>query len=308
MLRPFRLLSVFGLLFTWVVNAQDIKLFRVGDFDLNGPVKLCTVVTNYGKEIFEFDQAGLLIRSTTKYNEVDMDVTRYKYLNGALVEKRMESYKENTLDLSSSLVNFYEIDTTVLLRVKETIVSMDKEFFEQQEYFYDANGELEKIVASHENAVDERVLERNQFKDELTETLFENGVIVQSVRTSAKKMKLGQVQQISLRKQFVDGEPSKAVEEIRNADGLLISEQFFTYDQAQQQFVVNEKKSYSYSKDGVLRKEITKKGQGESVKDFIFQFDDSEHKNWVKKISTPDNSYTTRIIAYHEPVQADENN
>ena len=307
MVKRLHLLSFFGLLFSCVINAQDIKLFGVADFDLNGPVKSCTVVTNYGREIFEFDPKGLLVQSTTKYNEVDMDITRYKYFNGTLVEKRMESYKENALDLSSSLVNFYEIDTTDLRRVKETIVSMDKEFFEQQEYFYNANGQLEKIVASHENAVDERVIERNQFKDELTETLFENGVIVQSERTSTKNTKSG-VQQISLRKQFVDGEPSKAIEQIRTAAGLLLSEQLFTYDQGEQQFVVDEKKSYSYSKEGVLRKEITKKGQGESTRDFIFQFDSSVHKNWVKKISTPDNTYTTRIIAYYEPAKEEENN
>ncbi len=307
MLSRFQLLFVLGLFLSWVTHAQDIKLFGVADFNLNGPVKSCTVVTNYGKEIFEFDQNGFLIQSTTKYNEVDMDITRYKYLNGTLVEKRMESYKENALDMSSSLVNFYEIDTTDLRRVKETIVSMDKEFFEQQEYFYDANGQLEKIVASHENAVDERVIERNQFKDELTETLFENGVIVQSERTSTKNGKSG-VLQISLRKQFVDGEPSKAIEEIRNATGLLISEQLFTYDQGEKQFVADEKKTYSYSKDGVLLKETTKKGQGESTRDFIFQFDSSEYKNWVKKISTPDNTYTTRIIAYYEPSKEEENN
>ena len=308
MLRQFPLSSVFYLLLTIAVSGQDIKLFTAADFDLNGPVKTCTVVTNYGKEIFEFDQAGFLIQSTTKYNEVDMDVTRYKYLNGTLVEKRMESYKENTLDLSSSMVNFYEIDSTGFLKVKETIVSMDKEFFEQQEYFYDVNGQLEKIVTSHENAVDERLLERNQFKDELTETLFENGVIVQSVRTSTKKTKSGQVREVSLRKQFVDGEPSKAIEQVRNASGLLLSEQLFTYDQSEGQFVVDEKKSYTYTQDGVLSKEITKRGQGESLKEFIFQFDSSEHKNWVKKISTPDNNYTTRIIAYHEPTSSEENN
>jgi len=308
MSKRHQIFCIFCFLFSFVLRAQDIKLFQTKDFDLKGPVKLCTVVTNYGKEIFEFDQNGFLVQSTTKYNEVDMDVTRYKYLNGELVEKRMESYKDNTLDKPSSLVNFYEIDTTGQRYVKETIVSMDKEFFEQQEYFYDAKGALFKIIASHENAVDERIVERNQFKDELTETLFENGVIQQSERTSTKKSKGGQVEQISLRKQFVDGEPSKAVEQVRNAEGRLVAEQFFEYNLNEKQFVAAEKKYYSYTKDGVLRKETIQKGQGESVKEYIFQFDDSEHKNWVKKISTPDNAYITRIISYHQPVSVEESN
>ena len=308
MWRYHLLITVCSSLFSLALGAQDIKLFQVADFDLKGPVKSCTVVTNYGKEIFEFDRNGFLVQSTTKYNEVDMDVTRYKYQNGALVEKRMESYKDNALDLASSLVNFYEIDTSGTRRVKETIVSMDKEFFEQQEYFYNESGKLDKIIASHENAVDERLVERTQYKDELTETLFENGVIMQSVRTSTKKTRSGQVQQISLRKQFVDGEPSKAIEQVRNASGLLVAEQFFTYDQGEQQFVVGEKKYYDYTKEGVLRKETTQRGQGESSKEYIFQFDNSEHKNWVKKISTPDNSYTTRIISYHNEVETEGDN
>ncbi len=290
----------FILLVSCVLHGQDIKLFKAQDYDLKGKVKSCTVVTDYGKEIFDFDENGFLVQSTTEYNDRDKDIVRYKYEGGELLEKRMESYKDNTLDASSSLVNFYEIDTTGLKYIKETIVSFDKEFFEQQEYYYDEAGLLTKVVSSHENAVDERLVERTQFKDEQTETCFDNGVIAQSIRKSSKKTKSGKNLEVVLRKQFVDGDPSKAVEEITNENGQLVSEQLFMFDTKENQFVPEEKKIFSYDKNGVLTKMLLKKGNAESVKEFIFQFDDSEHKNWVKKIITPDNTYTTRIISYYE--------
>ncbi len=309
MIKHYRHILNFILLVSCVLHGQDIKLFKTHDFDLKGKVKSCTVVTDYGKEIFDFDENGFLVKSTTQYNERDKDIVRYKYDNGELLEKRMESYKDNALDASSSLVNFYEIDTTGLRYIKETIVSFDKEFFEQQEYYYNEAGLLTKIVSSHENAVDERLVERTQFKDEQTESCFDNGVITQSIRTSTKKTKSGKTLQVVLRKQFVDGDPSKAVEQITNSQGQLVSEKIFMFDGNEDQFVPEEDKIFSYDKDGVLTKMTLKKGNAESIKEFIFQFDDSGHKNWVKKIITPDNTYTSRIISYYEPEPvAEENN
>lgn len=43
------LVFFFGLMFSASLQAQEIKVFRLGDFDLRGPVKSCLVVTDYGK-------------------------------------------------------------------------------------------------------------------------------------------------------------------------------------------------------------------------------------------------------------------
>ncbi|MDT0607355.1 hypothetical protein [Croceitalea rosinachiae] len=278
---------------------QEIRIFKVADFDLNGAVKTCTVIQDYGQEIFEFNENGFLTKSTTQYNESDKDIIVYKYEGGELIEKRMESYKDNQLDTATSMVNFYEIDTTGPKYIKEKIISFDKEFFEQQEYYFNDTGILEKVVLSHENAVDEILIERTAYKDEQTETIFENGVIEKSVRNSSKRLTNGKILNIQLIKDFVDGEPDKALEKVTEENNRLVSEQAFSYDFNTKEFAPTEKRIYGYNKEGILSKMTIKTGNTESVKEFIFQFDDSEHKNWVKKITTPDNSYITRRIEYH---------
>ncbi len=285
------------------IMAQEPRVFKVLDFELNGPVKSCTVITNYGKEIFEFNEAGFLIKSTTQYNEEDKDITVYKYQNEELVEKRMESYKSTILDEATSMVNFYKIDTTKTKYIKELVVSFDKEFFEQQEYYYNSDGQLEKIIVSHEDAVDEVSIEYSQYKDELTERIYENGVIQSSERWSTKKLKNGDVLKIQLRKEFVDGEPNEAVETTMDEDGLKQHEQFFKFDTAENEFVPAEKRTYEYDKEGILNEVRFTIGNAKSTKNYIFQFDDSPYKNWVKKIITPDNSYITREIEYFKEEQ-----
>ncbi|MDT0621318.1 hypothetical protein [Croceitalea vernalis] len=282
-----------------VLLAQEIKIFSVSDFDLNGNVKTCTVIKDYGQEIFEFNENGFLAKSTTQYNELDKDIVLYTYEAGELIEKRMESYKDNELDKATSMVNFYEVDTTNNKYIKEKIISFDKEFFEQQEYYFNDTDVLEKIITSHENAVDEVLIDYSEYKNESTQTVFENGVIEKSIRKSLKKTKTGKQLNLVLTKEFVDGEPNKAVERVFSENGKLISEQIFLHSIEEKEFVPSENRSYTYDEEQVLTKLTIKTKNTEAVKEFIFQFDDSEHKNWVKKIITPDNTYVTRRITYY---------
>lgn len=282
-----------------VLLAQEIKIFSVSDFDLNGNVKTCIVIKDYGQEIFEFNENGFLAKSTTQYNELDKDIVLYTYEAGELIEKRMESYKDNELDKATSMVNFYEVDTTNNKYIKEKIISFDKEFFEQQEYYFNDTDVLEKIITSHENAVDEVLIKYSEYKNESTQTVFENGVIEKSIRKSLKKTKTGKQLNLVLTKEFVDGEPNKAVERVFSENGKLISEQIFLHSIEEKEFVPSENRSYTYDEEQVLTKLTIKTKNTEAVKEFIFQFDDSEHKNWVKKIITPDNTYVTRRITYY---------
>lgn len=68
-------------LFTFVIfnlTAQEFKIFNVEDFELRGPVKTCLVITDYGREEYQFDQEGRLTKLVTKYNESDYEITLYK--------------------------------------------------------------------------------------------------------------------------------------------------------------------------------------------------------------------------------------
>lgn len=285
---------------TSVVLSQVAEALTLADFDLKGQVKTCAVLTDYGKELLEFDKAGRLLKIVTQYNENDQDITLFKYANGKLVEKRLESYKNDQLDLQTSMANFFEFDTIAeIKKVTEKIISYDKAFFEEQEFHLDKKGRVEKIIISHEDGVDEKRVEHTDYKGELTTTTFLNGVLEKSIRISEKKTNNGNLT-LELVKDFVDGEPEKAVERQRSQTGVLLSEQFFVHDSEKNQFEPNEKRSLIY-KEGVLEKEIVTRGNATSEKEYIFQFDDNEAKNWVKKIITPDNTYTTRRIVYFKP-------
>ncbi len=295
-------------LFLFVVDgllSQELQIFKVEDFDLKGKVKSCLVITDYGRELFQFDEEGRLVSTVTQYNESDQDITYYKYEGAELVEKRMESYKDNVLDVTTSMVNFFSVDTTDLRRVSEKIISYDKEFLEQQTYEYDDQERLIKITSSNADGVDDITLTYETNKDEVTSSYFLNGVIEKSIRTSEKKTNTT-TKRILLTKEFVDGEPNTAVEETFEGSNVLVSRELFIYDAQKQRFAPDKKVFYSYDTNGMLIKEVTQTSNARSVKEYIYQFDDSLDKNWIRQIVTPGNSYTSRKIEYYPKEKSEE--
>lgn len=275
-----------------------MQVFTVEDFDLKGRVKSCLVSTDYGKELFEFNEDGILVKTVTQYNDTDQDITYYKYNNGELVEKRMESYKNNVLDESTSMANFYEIDTVPTRKVIEKIISYDKQFLEQEQYHYDKEGKLVRIISSNGDGVDETTFEYAEIKNEHTVSTFTNGILQKSVRTSTKNGPSGN-QKVVLTKEYIDGEPNTAIEEVFNSEGNLVTSEDFLYDMVEKSFVSQKKRFYYYT-DGILSKVVKKTVNTESSDKYIFQFDNHVPSNWVKQIVTPGNTYTTRIIEYYE--------
>ncbi|WP_343486524.1 hypothetical protein [Allomuricauda sp. d1] len=294
-----RLLILFTCFHPMFLTSQEPDIFTISDFDLKGNVKTSTVITDYGKELFEFDTEGRLVKLVTKYNDTDEDITFYKYEDGMLAEKRMESYKNGKLDVKTSMASFYELDTINNRIVGEKVVSYDKEFAENQLYNYGGDGRLQSIITSHQDAVDETKIEYEMYKNERTVNFFTNGIIDKSIRNSEKVKKNGDTLKIELTKKFVDGDPNMAVEKVTDPKGLLQSESTFFYNPKENQFMVDEERKYTYDENGVLKSVTTKQGNNTSTEEFIFQFDDSKAKNWVKKIVTPQNAYTTRKITYY---------
>ncbi|MFD2098782.1 hypothetical protein [Flagellimonas iocasae] len=296
-MKNYTALFLLSFLLTTGIHSQEVQIFTVQDFDLNGKVKTCLVITDYGRESFEFNKEGILTKTTTQYNDTDQDITYYKYDNGELVERRMESYKNNVLDASTSMANFYEIDTVPQRKVLEKIISYDKEFLEQQEYMYDDEGRLSKIITSNSDGVDETTFEYTPYKNELTTSTFTNGILEKTIRTSERKGPKGTLKVI-LTKEYIDGEPNIATEEVFNSAEKLVTSEYFQYDIEEKEFVSQKKLFYHYA-NGVLDKVVTKTVTTESAENYIFQFDSHEEKNWVKKIITPANEYTTRVIKYY---------
>ncbi|MEN8799366.1 MAG: hypothetical protein ABF293_08975, partial [Flavobacteriaceae bacterium] len=186
---------------------QEPKIFMRSDFDLSGPVKSCRVITDYGKEDFEFNSEGFLTKSTTRYSGNDYDVSYYKYEDNRLTERRDERYQDGRFDEVTSMAHFYEYDSLPEPRITEKILSYNKEFQEQYEYFYNTKGQLIRLLRSHADGVDETLVEYTTYKDEQTVSYILNGLLQKTIRTSYKKQKGGERVKILLTKEFIEGIP-----------------------------------------------------------------------------------------------------
>jgi len=284
--------------------SQEPKIFTLKDFDLKGKVKSCLVITNYGKEEFEFNEEGILTKSVTRYNEHDYDITYYKYQGNEISERRDERYRDGEFDRNTSIAHLYTVDTTGNKKIIEKILSYSKEFLDQYEYQYNKDGKLIKIIRSNNDGLDETNVKYTRYKGETTISHILNGVLQKSIRTSLKKKKNGFEQKIVLTKELLNGTPNKAIEQLfDNTNGKLITEQTFNYDPSGKSFVPSTYRSFEYDDRGKLSRVKTKIGKLEESKEYIYQFDSELEGNWIKKIITPENAYTTRKLVYYKEVE-----
>ncbi len=295
----------FGLL-PQIVSPQEPRIFTRTDFDLIGPVKTCRVVTDYGKEDFEFNSEGLLTKSVTRFNEQNYDISYYKYENRQLVERRDEQYQDGKFVPATSMAHFYSYDSVPVKKITEKILSYDKAFQEQYDYEYNEDNKLIRTVHSHSGSVDETAIEYTSYKDEMTVSYIKNGLLQKTVRTSTKKTPEGMELKVVLEKYFLDGVPEKAEERIINDKGQLLSEIDFVYNVKEKSFAPLSKKEYFYDDKGKLESTTSTSGRLSDNKEYLYQFDGREEGNWVKKIITPENSYTTRVIEYYEELSVKE--
>jgi len=288
------------------IFTQEPQIFTLEDFDLRGSVKSCLVITDYGNEEFEFNREGLLTKNVTRYSDTDYNITYYKYSGGQLMEKRDEIYQEGQFDKQTSIAHFYEVDTTASKKVTEKIISYDGEVLDIYEYSYNDDGNLIKIIRSNNEGLDETNIEYTTYKGETTITYLLNGVVLKSIRTSFKKNRKGVKNKIVLTKEFIEGIPNKAQEKIYDSKNNLTSLKEFNYDEVKKSFVANKTMNYAYDNTGLLLKEAEKIEKTVNTKDYIYQFDGTEDSNWVKKIITPKNLFTTRSITYYEDEKIEE--
>jgi len=294
------LLTIF--LFPMDIVSQEIQIFAIDDFDLKGKVKSCLVSTNYGKEEYDFNQEGMLTKSVTRYSETDYDITYYKYSKGMLLEKRLENYRDNTFDKSTSMASFYTIDSIPNFKITEKIISYNNEFLDQYEYYFTVNKEfnihmLKKIVHSNDSGIDETLLSNTVVKGEETALYTLNDVVQKSIRTSYKTEKDSIISRNVLSKKYLNGKPNSAIEETFDANDKLIARIKFYANPDTEKIAKDETTLFTYDENGVLSKKEILSGETSETKEYIYQFD--EQGNWIKEIITPDNTYKTRKIGYY---------
>lgn len=283
--------------------AQEPEVFTRADFQLRGPVKSCVVKANYGEEHFEFDREGRLLKSLTRYNDADYDITYYIYQNGLLKEKRDEVYRNKTFDQQTSIAHFYERDTASH-RLLERIVSYDRNFQEQVALEYDGEGRLQRVVRSSPEGVDETQVEYASYREESTTSYLMGGVLQKTVRNS-QQGRGDERQTVALTKEYLDGEPQRALEQTRDAVGLLIKETVYRYDPEKKEFTPEQSTRYSYNENGLVVQETTQGGavgnEEPQTRKYVYQMDGKDPGNWVRQIITPDNTVVVRQITYYKP-------
>jgi hypothetical protein len=86
----------------------------------------------------------------------------------------------------------------------------------------------------------------------------------------------------------------------------VVSSLKFVYSSKEKSFVPLEKKEFTYDLQNKLESVTSSIDKEEATEKYLYQFDGNEEGNWVKKIITPANSYTTRVIEYYDPIQQEE--
>ncbi|GGD37678.1 hypothetical protein GCM10011361_00920 [Muriicola marianensis] len=280
-------------------RGQEPKVFSTRDYGLSGKVKRCLVITDYGKEAFDFREDGLLEKITTVYSEKDYDITYYRYKDSSLIEKRIENYREDKLDRQTSIAHLFRVDTVGNKIIREQIYSYQKEFLDQFEYAYDTLGNLTGITRTSNEGIDHTLISYDTLKREVTRTVEVNGLIEKSVRTAEKKEK-DRTLKVELVKEYLKGDPFRATETFRDTMGRKLRELEYTYDGEKDSFVKSVEWVFTYGERGFLKSRVRKQGKQESKQEYIYQFDAHDPPNWTKEIITPQNQYTTRRITYYE--------
>jgi len=305
MLKKFLILFFFAGISPYLYG-QEIKIFKIEDFDLRGNVESCLVITDYGKEEYYFDKMGRLTKSVTRFNDSDYETTYYKYVNNELVERRVENYLDDTFDNATSLANFYSIDTTANRKVIEKIVSYEKELLEQNIYFYGKEGKLTRIAHTDTNGTDENTFTYRETENETSVTQKRNGVVSETIQTTLSVSKIDSLQKTVLTQKYLDGQLYTKTVEVFDDDQKLLSHNSALYDSSTEKWILQEDLTYGYTENGVLDNVKSKRRGFTTTKEYIYQFDGTEANNWVKEIVTPENTYTTRRISYYELPEADE--
>lgn len=279
------------------LSAQEIKIFSTVDFNLKGAVKSCLVITDYGKEEYDFNREGLLTKAVTRYNDADYDITIYRLKDGKLLEKRVENYRDGNFVRNTSIANLYQRDTTDGLRVTEKIISYNSEFLDQYEYIYDGDGKLTTIKHTNNKGIDQTRVEYEETRSQSIDTYYLNDVIYKTVQSSVPKNERSF--RTIMTKEFLEGGPQSAIEQTYNGDAELISEVHYAFSVARDTLVPTESVFYTYGPQGFVISQKTQKDGASTEKQYLYQYDGGEHGNWVKRIVTPDNTYTTRRITYY---------
>jgi hypothetical protein len=299
----FRMSLFTGFLFTHLMGwSQEIITYDRSDFDLKGPVKSCFVFTKYGQEQYQFNKTGQLVEAATVFVENDSETTYYKYEKAKLVERRVENYVNGVLDKTTSMANFYSYDSIPQLKIKEKIIGYDRTFVAQFNYRYDSIGQLTRVVRTNTQGRFITLISHqwDSLRTKKSTAYWLDSVPLKQIDSIFLKAG-GTLSQLKT-KEFDNGIPNALELRVFNKKGLEIELHSTIYIEKDALLVPKKASSVrtKYDSNNHPIEQIFERGVVRQTKKNLYQLDGSPFKNWIKKITTPDNTYTTRKIVYFE--------
>ena len=282
--------------------SQEIITYDRSDFDLKGPVKSCFVFTKYGQEQYQFNKTGQLVEAATVFGENDSETTYYKYEKAKLVERRVENYVNGVLDKTTSMANFYSYDSIPQLKIKEKIIGYDRTFVAQFNYRYDSIGQLTRVVRTNTQGRFITLISHqwDSLRTKKSTAYWLDSVPLKQIDYIFLKAG-GTLSQLKT-KEFDNGIPNALELRVFNKKGLEIELHSTIYIEKDALLVPKKASSVrtKYDSNNHPIEQIFERGVVRQTKKNLYQLDGSPFKNWIKKITTPDNTYTTRKIVYFE--------
>ena len=282
--------------------SQEIITYDRSDFDLKGPVKSCFVFTKYGQEQYQFNKTGQLVEVATVFWKNDSETTYYKYEKAKLVERRVENYVNGVLDKTTSMANFYSYDSIPQLKIKEKIIGYDRTFVAQFNYRYDSIGQLTRVVRTNTQGRFITLISHqwDSLRTKKSTAYWLDSVPLKQIDSIFLKAG-GTLSQLKT-KEFDNGIPNTLELRVFNKKGLEIELHSTIYIEKDALLVPKKASSVrtKYDSNNHPIEQIFERGVVRQTKKNLYQLDGSPFKNWIKKITTPDNTYTTRKIVYFE--------
>lgn len=276
---------------SWL-QAQFEEIKYVSDFELNGRVERCEVLTPYGREILEFNPDQSLKQFTTIFNDEDQEVVTFTYEQGALKEKSIEVVKGGVLQ---PLVSFYHTYTQRDTITEEVVFSFDGQFQAQNRKVTDSMGSPKtlELRTKSSRALYRYELMHGETRDSLF-TYLDQELIRLEITDKSLKSEIRK-SDVSYTDSLVTSIHWRAYD--LNDNMMREVDSIFDYNAG---LVDRTEKTYLY-REGLLDVLKEMRLNQTKTKRFIYQLDNHTPPNWVKRIEQPSNAYTTRIITYFDP-------
>lgn len=287
-----------GIVFSIRIAAQELK--HRSDYDLNGPVKKCTVLTSYGKEIYQFTTDGKLKQLISYFDAHNYQQISYTFKDGRVVERRIEFYDMGELEKSSSVINVYQYVDTPMLQ-KEIIADYNGYTLENITYSYDS---LQRITSLKK--LTNRGLSTLYYRRKIDSlgvhktAIFADSILKKTIDSIPSTVLNSDAQTSVTTITYLDGFEDSAELKKYNDKGWVMYLKNDLYLTDSERWYTSKEEENFYNAKGQIIEKITKEGTTSFKQKFVYQTDGTNYENWVKKIVMPNMTYTTRIIEYYE--------